>query len=83
MPFGEVNAVRDWLEISGPVGKPPKEIHSRLVKGFDCTRSEVSVIIIIFVLYVLSMFRISLSILNLICSSVIILGKWKKILGAI
>ncbi|XP_049877484.1 single-strand selective monofunctional uracil DNA glycosylase [Pectinophora gossypiella] len=42
VPFGEVNSVRDWLGIQGPVGKPPKEISARPVKGFDCTRTEVS-----------------------------------------
>src|SRR5438045_5835932 len=25
VPFGEVNAVRDWLQLSGPIGKPCKE----------------------------------------------------------
>ncbi|KAK9309416.1 hypothetical protein QLX08_000903 [Tetragonisca angustula] len=42
VPFGEINMVRDWLKISGPVGKPAKEQPSRKVTGFQCTRSEVS-----------------------------------------
>lgn len=42
VPFGEINMVRNWLKISGPVGKPAKEQPSRKVTGFQCTRSEVS-----------------------------------------
>ncbi|XP_077267717.1 single-strand-selective monofunctional uracil-DNA glycosylase isoform X3 [Temnothorax americanus] len=42
VPFGEISMVRDWLEISGPVGKPSKEHPARKVIGFQCTRSEIS-----------------------------------------
>ncbi len=42
VPFGEVNIVRDWMGITGYVGKPETEHPKRPVKGFDCTRSEVS-----------------------------------------
>ena len=42
VPFGEVAAVRDWLGIEGPVGKPEGEMPKRPVTGFDCHRSEVS-----------------------------------------
>ncbi|KYQ55673.1 Single-strand selective monofunctional uracil DNA glycosylase [Trachymyrmex zeteki] len=42
VPFGEINMVRDWLKISGPVGKPSKEHPERKVIGFQCTRSEIS-----------------------------------------
>jgi single-strand selective monofunctional uracil DNA glycosylase len=42
VPFGEVSAVRDWLGIDSPVGKPPREHPKRPVLGFDCPRSEVS-----------------------------------------
>ena len=42
IPFGEIDHVRDWLKISGPVGKPTDEHPKRPVTGFDCTRSEVS-----------------------------------------
>jgi len=42
VPFGEVAAVRDWLKIRAPIGRPTKEHPKRLVRGFDCPRSEVS-----------------------------------------
>lgn len=42
VPFGEVNAVRDWLGISTPVDKPLNEHPARPVDGFQTTRSEVS-----------------------------------------
>jgi single-strand selective monofunctional uracil DNA glycosylase len=42
VPFGEVAAVRDWLQIVGPVGKPAVEHPRRPVTGFACPRSEVS-----------------------------------------
>jgi single-strand selective monofunctional uracil DNA glycosylase len=42
VPFGEVNAVRDWLGIEVPVGKPPVEHPKRPIDGFACKRSEVS-----------------------------------------
>ncbi len=42
VPFGEVAAVRDWLKIECPVGKPEREHPRRLVTGFACARSEVS-----------------------------------------
>lgn len=42
VPFGEVAAVRDWMGISSPVGKPEREHPKRLVTGFACTKSEVS-----------------------------------------
>ena len=42
VPFGEVAAVRDWLGISAPVGRPEREHPARPVTGFACTRSEVS-----------------------------------------
>ena len=42
VPFGEVAAVRDWLKIHTPIGRPPKEHPQRPVLGFDCPRSEVS-----------------------------------------
>ncbi|XP_018356662.1 PREDICTED: single-strand selective monofunctional uracil DNA glycosylase [Trachymyrmex septentrionalis] len=42
VPFGEITMVRDWLKISGPVGKPSKEHPDRKVIGFQCTRSEIS-----------------------------------------
>ena len=42
VPFGEVAAVRDWLGIEVPIGKPPVEHPKRPVQGFACARSEVS-----------------------------------------
>ncbi len=42
VPFGEVAIVRDWLGLTGAVGKPPREHPKRLVAGFACGRSEVS-----------------------------------------
>lgn len=42
VPFGEIAAVRDWMGISEPVGKPPRENAKRPVVGFDCPQSEVS-----------------------------------------
>lgn len=42
VPFGEVAAVRDWLGIEEPVGRPAREHPKRPVEGFRCQRSEVS-----------------------------------------
>jgi len=42
VPFGEVTAVRDWLDIEAPVGTPAKMHPKRPITGFNCTRSEVS-----------------------------------------
>ena len=42
VPFGEVAAVRDWMKLDAPVGKPAIEHPKRRVEGLGCTRSEVS-----------------------------------------
>jgi len=42
VPFGEVNAVRDWLGLNASVGKPQREHPKRPVDGLACSRSEVS-----------------------------------------
>lgn len=42
VPFGEVTAVRDWIGIETPIGKPPNEHPKRPIEGFQCRRSEVS-----------------------------------------
>ncbi|MCH7226132.1 uracil-DNA glycosylase family protein [Haloferula sp. A504] len=42
VPFGEIPAVRDWMGIDEPVGKPDPEHPKRPITGFDCERSEVS-----------------------------------------
>ncbi len=42
IPFGEVEAVRDWLKLDAPI-KSPKGAHpKRPIEGLACTRSEVS-----------------------------------------
>jgi single-strand selective monofunctional uracil DNA glycosylase len=42
VPFGEVPAVRDWMGITGTVGKPDPEHPKRPIVGFACEKSEVS-----------------------------------------
>lgn len=42
VPFGEIDAVQNWLGIFGFVGKPPAEHPAKPVDGFACKRSEVS-----------------------------------------
>lgn len=42
IPFGEVEAVRNWLRLRGKVGKPAREHPKRPVEGLACLRSEVS-----------------------------------------
>lgn len=42
VPFGEVAAVRDWMGIQAPIGKPVHEHPKRPIDGFQCQRSEVS-----------------------------------------
>ena len=42
VPFGDVTMVRDFLGVSGRVGKPLHEHPKRPISGFECTRSEVS-----------------------------------------
>jgi len=42
VPFGEIAAVRDWMKIRVPVGKPASEHPKRPILGLDCPRSEVS-----------------------------------------
>lgn len=42
VPFGDVTMVRDFVGITGPVGRPPREHPRRPIAGFACTRSEVS-----------------------------------------
>ncbi len=42
IPFGEIQAVRDWLGIQAPVGKPEQMHPKRPVTGLDCPRREVS-----------------------------------------
>lgn len=42
IPFGEIAAVRDWMNLRATIGKPAKEHPKRPIHGFNCTRSEVS-----------------------------------------
>jgi single-strand selective monofunctional uracil DNA glycosylase len=42
IPFGEVEAVVNWLGITGTVGKPETVHPRRPVDGFECRRNEVS-----------------------------------------
>jgi len=42
IPFGEISAVRDWLQLSEPISKPTIEHPRRPIDGFACSKSEVS-----------------------------------------
>lgn len=42
VPFGQVEAVRDWLGIDARIDRPASENPKRPIQGFDCRRSEVS-----------------------------------------
>lgn len=42
VPFGEVNAVKDYLGITGEVEEPKKSHPKRKVEGLNCKRSEIS-----------------------------------------
>ena len=42
VPFGEIDIVKNWLQISAPVGQPAVVHPKKPVNGFGCTRSEVS-----------------------------------------
>ncbi|MDR3229903.1 MAG: hypothetical protein LBT65_00540 [Synergistaceae bacterium] len=42
VPFGEIFVVRNWLEISAPIGRPDREHPKYPIDGYACKRSEVS-----------------------------------------
>jgi single-strand selective monofunctional uracil DNA glycosylase len=42
VPFGEVSAVRDWLQIETPIDTPDNMHPKKPVLGFTCQKSEVS-----------------------------------------
>jgi single-strand selective monofunctional uracil DNA glycosylase len=42
VPFGQIEAVRDWLQIDATIDKPTDEHPKRPVEGLACPRSEVS-----------------------------------------
>ena len=42
VPFGEIDAVKNWIGINVSVGQPENEHPKRQIEGFACKRSEVS-----------------------------------------
>jgi single-strand selective monofunctional uracil DNA glycosylase len=42
IPFGEINAVRNWMKIKAPIGTPAEMHPKRPVLGFACTKREIS-----------------------------------------
>ena len=42
VPFGEIAAVRDWMQLNGNVQVPAIEHPKRPIQGLACQRSEVS-----------------------------------------
>lgn len=42
VPFGEIEAVRDWIGVEEAVDRPANEHPKRPIEGFECQRSEVS-----------------------------------------
>lgn len=42
VPFGEIDAVKNWLGIEAAVTRPATEHPARPIEGFACTRAEVS-----------------------------------------
>lgn len=42
VPFGEITAVQDWLQIDAVIRKPANEHPKRPIEGLACQRSEVS-----------------------------------------
>jgi single-strand selective monofunctional uracil DNA glycosylase len=42
VPFGEIAAVRDWMKIDAPIGRPAREHPKRPILGLACPRSEIS-----------------------------------------
>ncbi len=42
VPFGEIAAVRDWMQIEAAIAQPAQSNPKRPIEGFACTRSEVS-----------------------------------------
>ncbi|MDB5813914.1 MAG: smuG [Rhodocyclales bacterium] len=42
VPFGEIAAVRDWMNIEAEVNLPTEQNPKRPIEGFACPRSEVS-----------------------------------------
>ena len=42
VPFGEIEAVRNWLKIDAVIRQPTNQHPKRPIDGLECTRSEVS-----------------------------------------
>ncbi|MGB7298727.1 MAG: uracil-DNA glycosylase family protein [Burkholderiaceae bacterium] len=42
VPFGEVAAVRDWMQLDAKVSEPAQWHPKRRIEGFNCQRAEVS-----------------------------------------
>lgn len=42
VPFGEIAAVRDWMQLSASIRAPRRSLEARPVEGLACARSEVS-----------------------------------------
>ena len=42
VPFGEITAVRDWMQVSADIEQPVHTHPKRPIQGFGCLRSEVS-----------------------------------------
>lgn len=42
VPFGEVDAVVNWMKLEGDIDRPSDEHPKRLIQGLACPRSEVS-----------------------------------------
>ena len=42
VPFGDIDAVRNWMGIGGKVTRPADEHHKVVIKGFESQRREVS-----------------------------------------
>ena len=42
LPFGEIQAVRDWMKIQAPIGTPKRMHPKRPVLGFSCPKREIS-----------------------------------------
>jgi single-strand selective monofunctional uracil DNA glycosylase len=42
VPFGEIEAVRDWMKIDAAIERPVHEHPRRPILGFNCARSEIS-----------------------------------------
>ncbi|MEL7265160.1 MAG: uracil-DNA glycosylase family protein [Planctomycetota bacterium] len=42
VPFGQIDAVKNWMNIDAKIGRPANEHEKRPIQGLDCPKSEVS-----------------------------------------